>query len=276
MPRSQAAEVSALVRLPNLALAAAGVAAGAVLVLGRIEFPQPVVLAMVSAACLGAAGNIANDLYDIDIDRVNRPLRPLPSGGVATATAIGLGGVLGGAGLLTAWIIGGPVLRMALVALPLMLVYSPFLKPRGLLGNLTVAAIAGLPLVYGAAAAGYWKVGLVPYGLAGLLHLAREVVKDLEDIPGDRAAGRHTIPIVWGERAGFVVAAAVLILFIPMALAPWFARWYGSHYAALAVLASAGAAALIVQLLHQRLDGVSMSLKGLMVLGIAALLWDRL
>ncbi len=276
MARSQAADVAALVRLDNCVLAAAGVAIGGVLVMGQLYLPPPVVMAMVSAALLGAAGNIANDLYDIDVDRVNRPQRPLPSGRVPRSVAIGLGGVLGGAGLFLAWLVGGLVQWIALAAMAVMLVYSPLLKQRGLLGNVTVAIVAGLPLIYGAAAAGWWKVGLVPWGLAALLHLAREIAKDLEDVRGDRVGGRLTIPVVWGENAAFTSAAIVLILFIPMALLPWFARWYGNHYGALVVLASAGAAALIVQLLHRRLDGVTASIKGLMLLGLVALLWDRL
>ena len=276
MPRSRAADLAALVRLPNVVLAAAGVAVGAILVLGRVVVPHAVALAMASAACLAAAGNVANDVYDIDIDRVNRPDRPLPAGGVSPSAAIAVGGIAGGGGLLLAWLIGGDVLTIAAVALPLMLVYSPLLKPRGLLGNLTIAIIAALPLIYGAAAAGYWPAGVVPWALAALLHLAREVVKDLEDAPGDRLAGRRTVPIVWGERAAYVVAAATLILFIPAALAPWFARWYGNRYGILATLTAVGAAALVVQLLHRRVTGVRASLKSLMVLGLAALLWDRL
>lgn len=278
MPRSRAADVVALIRLPNLLIAAAGVAAGAVLVRGRIALPAAVVAAMISGMLLGAAGNTANDLYDVDADRVNRPYRPLAGGGLSRTAAIVVGGLAGGLGLLAAWWVGGLVLWLAVAALAVMLVYSPLLKPYGPAGNLAVALIAALPLVYGAAAAGAWRVGLVPFGLAALLHLAREIVKDVEDVAGDRAMTppRRTVPILWGETAAFTAAAAVLVAFIPFALAPWFARWYGWRYGALASLTALGAAALVVQLLHRRLDGVSASLKGLMVLGLAALLWDRL
>lgn len=278
MTRSRAADVAVLVRLPNLLIAAAGVAVGAVLVRGQLSFPPGVRVAMLSAILLGAAGNTANDLYDVDADQVNRPDRPLPGGGLSRTAALVIGGLAGGAGLLAAWWVGSLVLGLAVAALTVMLVYSPLLKTFGPLGNLAVAVIASLPLVYGAAAAGAWRVGLLPFGLAALLHLAREIVKDIEDVAGDRAAvpPRRTIPIVWGEPAAFAAAAAVLIAFIPLALAPWFARWYGWRYGSLAGLTALGAGALMVQLFHRRLDGVSAALKGLMVLGMAALLWDRL
>lgn len=278
MPRSPAAEVAALIRLPNLLIAAAGVAAGAVLVRGRLELPQPVLVAMLSAIGLGAAGNTANDLYDVDADRVNRPGRPLASGALSRTTALVVGGVAGGAGLFAAWWVGGLVLWLALAALAVMLAYSPLLKTFGPAGNVAVAVTAGLPLIYGAAAAGVWQVGLVPFGLAAVLHLAREIVKDIEDVAGDRAAlpPRRTIPILWGAPAAFTAAAAVLVAFIPLALAPWFAHWYGGRYGALALVAALGAAGLIVRLLHRRADGVSAALKLIMLIGIAALLWDRL
>lgn len=278
MARSPAASVAALIRLPNLLISAAGVAVGAVLVLGRVALPPSVLLAMLSAMLLGAAGNTANDLYDIEADRVNRPARPLASGALSRNAALAIGGLAGGGGLFAAWWVGAPLLGMALFAVAVMLVYSPLLKPFGPAGNVAVAVVASLPLPFGAASAGYWRVGMLPFGLAALLHLAREVVKDIEDVTGDRAAvpPRRTVPILWGEPVAFTVAAAVLIAFIPVALAPWFSRAYGWRYGALASLAALGAGALIVQLLHRRLAGVSSALKALMVLGLAALLWDRL
>jgi geranylgeranylglycerol-phosphate geranylgeranyltransferase len=197
---------------------------------------------------------------------------------VSLNLALASGGLAGGAGLFAAWWLGGLVFQLALAALLVVLAYSPLFKRYGVVGNVAVALVASLPLIYGAAAAGVWRVGVVPFGLAAVLHFAREVVKDLEDVAGDRAAvpPRRTLPIVAGEHVAFIVAAAALIAFIPMALAPWFARLYSWRYGALAALAGAGAAALIVQLLHRRLEGVSVALKGLMVLGLAALLWDRL
>lgn len=276
MPRSWIASAAQLVRLKNLFLAAAGVAIGGTLALGRPSLPAALLWAMVSALGLGAAGNTANDLFDVEADRVNRPARPLPSGELSREAALLIGGVAGGLGLFAAWWVGEPVFGIALAALVVMLLYSPVLKQRGLLGNLAVAAVASLPLVYGAAAVGWWRAGLVPFALAALLHFAREMVKDLEDMPGDRAAGRRTVPIVRGEHAGFVVAAASLIVFVPVALAPWVAGWYGRRYGLAALALDAGICVLIVRLLGERLDGARAALKTAMAVGLLALLWDRL
>jgi geranylgeranylglycerol-phosphate geranylgeranyltransferase len=231
---------------------------------------------MCSAMLLGAAGNCANDLWDVEADRINKPQRPLASGSVSPDVAAAVGGVAGGVGLLLAWLAGATVMSIAVPALVLMLAYSPLLKPLPVLGNVVVAVIGSLPLLYGAGAVGDWHAGLVPFWLAALLHLSREIVKDVEDVAGDVAAGRRTIPIVWGRRAGLLAAALPLAAFVPVALVPWLAGWYGVRYGLVVLLIIVGVAAATSRLLRQDLHGVRAGLKLGMVLGLVALLWDRL
>jgi len=128
MPRSWPASAAELVRLKNLLMAAAGVAVGGFLVWGRVRFPPELAWAMASAAALGAAGNVANELADLEADRVNKPNRPLVSGAISRGAALAIGGLAGGLGLFAAWWVGGAVLRIALPALAVMLVYSPVLR----------------------------------------------------------------------------------------------------------------------------------------------------
>ncbi len=276
MRRSRALSALALVRPRNLLLAAAGVAVGGFLALGRVAFPAALLWAMASALGLGGAGNAANDVFDLEADRVNRPLRPLVTGALSREAAIGVAGVAGGFGLFAAWWVSRPLFVLAVLALAVMLGYSPWLKSRGFRGNLAVAVVASLPLVYGAVAVGDWRAGLVPWALAALLHLARELVKDVEDVAGDLALGRRTVPIVWGTEAGFLAAAGVLILFVPLALLPWAARWYGWRYGLVVSALDVGLVFLIGRFARGRLAGGRAALKVAMVVGLAALLWDRL
>ena len=276
MAGSRPADLAALVRLPNLLLSAAGVAIGGFLAMGTVTFPPMLRLAMLSAVGLGAAGNVANDLADRDIDGINRPGRPIPSGSVSPNAAILIGGLAGGGALLLAWMIGRDEFFLALGALAVMIVYSPLLKSNGLLGNLAVATIASLPMIYGAMAVGWWRAGLVASALAALLHFAREIVKDLEDVAGDAAHGRRTIPLAFGRENAFLVAATVLVLFVPASFAPLFAGWYGRRYAMLVGVLDLGILILIVRLLERQLAGARAGLKTAMLAGLVALLWDRL
>ncbi len=276
MRRSRAASALALVRPRNLLIAAAGVAVGGVLALGRVAFPTALLWAMASAIGLGAAGNAANDVFDLEADRINRPLRPLVTGALSRQAAMLISGVGGGFGLFAAWWVGRALFALAVLALAVMLAYSPWLKSRGIRGNLAVAVVASLPLVYGAVAVGDWRAGLVPSVLAALLHLAREIVKDVEDVAGDLALGRRTLPIVWGAEAGFLAASGILAVFVPLALLPWAAGWYGWHYGLVVSVLDAGLLILIARLARGRLAGGRAALKAAMVAGLAALLWDRL
>jgi geranylgeranylglycerol-phosphate geranylgeranyltransferase len=266
----------AIVRPRNLVMAVAGVAIGGFFVLGRVMFPGALLWTMGSALGLGAAGNAANDLFDVEADRISHPLRPLVTGAISHGAALLVAGVAGGLGLWAAWWVGPRVFWLGLAALIVMLAYSPLLKPHGLPGNFAVAVVASLPLVYGAAALGDWRAGLVPAVLAALLHLARELVKDLEDVGGDAAIGRATVPIAWGSDAAFTAAAVVLFVFLPVSLAPWAAGTYGWRYGVPVVAIDAGIVLLIGRLLDRRLTDVRAALKLAMVLGLVALLWDRL
>lgn len=276
MPAWWPVSLARLLRLGNLLMAALGVAIGGVLVTGRVELPAAIVWAMLSAFGLGAVGNIANDLADVAIDRVNRPDRPLPSGAIAPLTAILLGGTLGGLGLFAAYWTGPRVFAVGLAALVLMLAYSPLLKQAGIAGNLTVAVIAALPPLYGALALGWWRPGVVPFVMGALLHFAREVVKDIEDEPGDRAALRRTLPVTHGREAAFLVAALALIVFVPASLAPWFAHWYGQRYGLGVLVLDAVLLVFVWRLLGRQLAGARSALKLAMLAGLAVLLWDRL
>ena len=276
MNRSPAASALALVRPRNLLMAAAGVAVGGVLAVGRLALPAALLWAMGSALGLGASGNAANDLFDVEADRINQPLRPLAAGELSRREALVIAGVGGGLGLWAAWWVSAVLFALGVLALAAMLAYSPLFKARGVWGNVVVAVVASLPLVYGATAVGDWRAGVVPAVLAAFLHLAREVVKDLEDVPGDLAIGRRTLPIELGPDAGFLAAAATLAMFVPLAVIPWAAGWYGRRYGAVVLALDIGILVLISRLAHRRIAGARGALKAAMLAGLVALLWDRL
>jgi geranylgeranylglycerol-phosphate geranylgeranyltransferase len=265
-----------LIRAPNLVIAAAGVLAGGWIAMGRIALPKELLFAAISAVALGAVGNTWNDIRDVAADRINRPgTRPLAAGQVSRGGAdfIVFDGAL--VGLAFAGLVSGWLFLAALAALAVMFVYSPLLKPRPLLGNVAVALVAGSPPFYGALAVGLPAAGVVPWVLAALLHFVREVVKDVEDEPGDRTIGRRTLPIALGRRPAMVVAAGVGLLFVPASLLlPWTAG-YGGAYFVIALLAQMAVLVAATWLLLGRVHRVSALLKGAMVIGLIALVAGR-
>src|SRR3989454_6409410 len=146
-----------LVRVNNLLLAAAGVLAGGWIALGTLQMPNVLGLAAVSAVGFGMAGYVLNDIWDRAADRVNRPggERPLAAGRVTRGTADLC--VAGGAvvGLGAAALVNGTAVLVGLAAFAVLALYSPVLKRRGVPGDGAVGLVAGLPLMYGAVAAGH-------------------------------------------------------------------------------------------------------------------------
>jgi 4-hydroxybenzoate polyprenyltransferase len=265
-----------LVRANNLVLAAAGVLAGGWIAQGAIALPKLLLFAALSGVGLGAAGNAANDVQDVAADRVNDPTRhPLAAGRLRTETAhlvIWVGIVIG---IGAAALVSGRQVLVALLALAVMLGYSPLLKRRGLPGNLAVAVVGGLPLFYGALAVGRAEAGIVPWVLAGWLHLARELVKDLGDAAGDRAAGRRTLPVRVGLAEATRVAIWACAAFVPLALVLPLATGYGGVYVDVASLSLVALVVAVLALRRQRFGTASGLLKVAMVFGLGALVLGR-
>lgn len=261
-----------LVRGPNLLIAAAGVFAGGWIAQARVAFPKELVFAALSAIALGAAGNAWNDIRDVTADRVNRPrTRPLAAGLVARGSADLL--VVGGAflGIAFAGLVSGRQVLAALAALGVMFLYSPWLKPAPLVGNVAVALVAGSPPFYGALAVWAPAAGVVPWVLAAWLHFVREVVKDVEDEAGDRVIGRRTLPMVVGRRRALVIAAGAALGFIPASLLLPRQAGYGGAYFLIALLAQMAILIAATWMLLGRVERVSVLLKAAMVTGLAAL-----
>ena len=264
-----------LVRAPNLALAAAGVVAGGWIALRQPVLPGPLLWAAASAIGIGAAGNIVNDLFDVAADRVNRPQRPLVRGAIGLGRARWLALATAAGGLLAARAAGQAVMFVGAATLALLVIYSPLIKVRGLLGNVTIATIGGLPLLYGALAAGDPAAGVIPFLLGAWLHLAREIAKDADDAPGDRVLGRHTVATYRGSATARSWAAWTALAFVPASALPVVVADYHARYTAFAVVAAA-AATLAAARLRRGATGAPEALKLGMTVGLAGLVAGRL
>lgn len=134
---------------------------------------------------------------------------------------------------------------------------------RGIIEKLGGAALSGLPLFYGALAAGRPADGVLPWALAGWVQLVHELISDVEAEPGARGRGR---------RSRREVATAVLALaFVPVSLV-WPARaGYGLGYFLVAMFAELALLAVGTRLLVGRVERLGVLVHGAMALGLIAL-----
>jgi geranylgeranylglycerol-phosphate geranylgeranyltransferase len=194
---------------------------GAIVAVGHLPSLDKTLLVflVVTLGCSG--GNTINDYFDYEIDKINRPNRPLPRGAMSRKTAFWYAVALFGLGLFLASLVNVYAFILALLAYATMFLYAWKLKPMPFVGNLAVASLTGATPLYGAVAMG--TIGLAGYLAlcAFLVNVAREVIKDIEDVEGDIANGARTLPIVWGKRrAAYVGAvfalATVVASFLPI------------------------------------------------------------
>jgi geranylgeranylglycerol-phosphate geranylgeranyltransferase len=178
-----------------------------------------VALAALAGTLVAAAGNVVNDYFDADIDRINKPRRPIPSGRMTRRESYRYAALLALAALVAAAAAGTRTLLCVGLWTACLYVYSSHLKTRFLLGNLMVSAVSSSGFGLGAWLAGRPEAAAAPALLTFLFIMGREIVKDVEDLPGDRACGARTLARRLGERRALVVAFGFFLLFA--ALVPW-------------------------------------------------------
>jgi len=224
-----------------------------------------------------AAGNTFNDLADIEIDAVNRPDRPLPSGRISPKVAAVAAFLEGAAGILLGFTAGAVPGLIAFFAGLSLALYSIKLKIVPLAGNILVAGLTGLTFICGGILAGNAGEAAVPAVFALFFTLAREIFKDIEDLPGDAAAGARTAPVVLGENRAWRIGAAAALAGILYSPAPFIVNGYSAVYLAI-VLAGVDAVLLWSLIKHPPASGregagaIQRTLKVIILAGFAAVL----
>ena len=234
-----------------------------------------ILLAALSAALINGAGNAFNDLMDIDIDRINRPLRPLPSGRLSPNAARRQSVLLALAGCALAFWLSLWHGLIALAVVALLAVYSISLKNSLLWGNVLVAFVGAIAFPYGALAAGDIGRSWIPALFAFLFHLGREIVKDIEDVAGDQIHGERTLPLRWGRAQAGVLVAIVYLILVGFTWMPFFTGIYGALYALALLPVHVLVGYVLWQLYRQRAvladDHLGRLLKVGMFLGLVAI-----
>jgi len=157
-------------------------------------------------------GNAINDYFDREIDAVNRPERPIPSGRISPRAALMWSVTLFVAGCAISGLINQSCLALAVLNSSVLIIYAARLKGLPAAGNIAVSYLTGTTFLFGGLAAMPSSITAYLSILAALATLSREIVKDIEDLPGDLAHGAKTLPAFIGERKSFITASLALIV----------------------------------------------------------------
>jgi geranylgeranylglycerol-phosphate geranylgeranyltransferase len=269
-----------LSRPANLALVAT-----VVLITATFFTPFPSIwrflLVVLCPTFITAAGNALNDMCDIEIDRINKPLRPLPSGTLSVEGARVFMIAMFILGNIAALLLGfGSLFISLFVATPLLYWYAYRLRHVALVGNVIVAFLSALTFIFAAQAFGNIKLGYVPFVFTFIISLIREIVKDLEDLNGDEAHDSKTLPVMVGETPTRIIAGIMTALFIPIIPIPYVAGMYGKWFFLLGVPGVVIPMVIIMVNLfqvrrHINYHQVAMILKVVMFIGLATIFVGR-
>ncbi|MCC7564168.1 MAG: UbiA family prenyltransferase [Methanobacterium sp.] len=176
------------------------------------KFTLEALIAAVVVFLVTGAGNSINDYFDHKIDAVNKPERPIPSGRIHLQKALIYSITLFTLGTIIAFMINILLGIIAFLSSLLMVYYARDLKTKCLIGNITISFLTGLCFVFGGIAVDQIMVSIYLGFYAFLMTMAREIVKDMEDMVGDEKEGAETLPIVYGKRKSSIIASFFMII----------------------------------------------------------------
>lgn len=198
----------------------------------------PIVLAMLAVFFETAAGNVINDYFDYNIDLINKPERPIPSGRISLKNGRNYGYLLfllgTVCGFLISYLTGNWIpFIIVLIADIILYLYAYKLKAMPLIGNITVGFMTGFGFVFGGFSLNNPSIVITSLYLgffAFVMTTARELIKDIEDIEGDKSEGAKTLPILYGEK--ITAALSIILIIADCALCPilYFNHIFGFYY----------------------------------------------
>jgi len=182
------------------------------------EIILKIIIGAISASVLNAGSNTVNQIFDVEIDRVNKPQRPLPSNRIKMRYAVVLAICYYVLAIFLSYLVNIQYFIIVLITTFITYAYSgyPFRTKRfGILANITMAiprggllVIAGWSAVRSIFEKEVWYIALIFF----LYILGASTTKDFSDIEGDRKGGCSTLPIILGVRRAVITITPAFIL----------------------------------------------------------------
>ena len=220
-----------LLRMTNCMIAFFGVLVGATFLYttGGEILETKVFIAGLAAFLIVGAGNALNDYFDFEIDKINKPERPIPSGRISRSDAFMLSIVLFLLGLGFSKFVNDYCLKIAALNSLMLIVYAMYSKKLLLVSNLTISFLVASVLVFGVASTiqngaditEEIKLISIITACAFLTTLSREIIKDIEDIKGDTEKYAVTLPIRIGTQRAKNIAIIFTLTAVLFSLLPF-------------------------------------------------------
>ena len=216
---------------PELPVAAGVcVVVGEVIASGALPDVTILILGFLVGFFISGTAMITNDYFDLEVDRVNHPTRPLPSGRISAKEVMILALLFSAAGLVAAGLLGPVAFALAQIMWIISNLYNWRYKETGLFGNMMVAFCLSQLFVLGGVAVGrldnpmLWTFAALVF----VFDLAEEIAGGAMDMEGDRKRSARSIALLYGRENALRLSGLLFGLFVLISMIPFLMGWLGS------------------------------------------------
>jgi len=205
---------------------------GEIIALGKFPAIRELALGFFCGFFISGAAIVLNDYFDLEVDKINAPNRPLPAGIISRREAIGVTALATLTGLGTSLLLGFPSFVLCSIFWLIGCLYNWKFKEAGLLGNLMVSSSVGITFILGGIAVGepwnkiVWCFALIAF----FIDLGEEIAGDAMDMAGDQKRNSKSIAIRHGRKFALVLSSLFFGLVILIGLVPILFHWLGISY----------------------------------------------
>jgi 4-hydroxybenzoate polyprenyltransferase len=259
-----------------------------------------------SSVLIAAAGYIINDYFDLNIDTVNKPDRLVVDHGISRRWAMFFHFIFSLAGILMGFYIGlengNWFIGMAHASVAILLwIYSTSLKQRAIVGNVVISMLTAWALLvvyfflvfneqyiqqaaaFASAIQKLFRIAVLYAAFAFLITYIREMVKDMEDLEGDRRYGCRTMPIIWGIQVTKLVTSIFMVFLLALMLLAFvyilqLKMWIPAFYHILFIIVPTGYTFILLQRSATTADFTKLSrwIKIIIFFGILSMLFFKI
>lgn len=203
-----------------------------------------IVLGYFATSLIAIGGYAINDVFDLEIDKINAPHRPLPSGLMTLREAKGYSIILFISGVViplfnvySKFLINFQASLIALIGGVLLYLYAIYFKRSGFLGNVMIGLLTAIPFIYGGFLTKSFETMIFPALFSFLLIVGREVIKDIEDVHGDQLKDVQSVALKYGVKPARNIGCLILGILIIFTPIPIILGYYTTPVFVLIVLA---------------------------------------
>ncbi|AAT42767.1 UbiA family prenyltransferase [Picrophilus oshimae] len=198
-----------------------------------VNFKLPHYLKIITLGALSvffvtSGGNIINDIKDRDLDKINHPSRPIPSGEISIKSAYVVFIIMFIIAIILSFFISLYAVLVVIFAEALLTSYEIKTKNLGLIGNFTVSLLIGFIFIFGGIILNTVFKMILLFLLAFFSNVSREIMKDIEDVNGD--LNRETFPRVYGIKKAEILASFFVILTVSISILPYYFKILTIYY----------------------------------------------